>query len=124
MIILLYRFCVEWVVPRVGAFASALVEPVVVVTIALAGLGMICGSVGLWIFDNLGTTVVSGLLRAVGYIGRSLIQGIAWVLRRIFHFLSRVFNESRRAFGEMGMKTAPRNLLAALVTLLVAAVII
>lgn len=124
MLILFYRFCVEWVIPRVGAFTSALVEPIAVITIALAGFGMICASVGLRIFDNLGTTVVNGLFRAIGYVGRSLVQGIAWVFRRVFNLLPMVFTESRRAFGEMGMKTAPRNLLAALVTLLVVAVII
>lgn len=124
MLIAAYYFIVNVVIPQIGAYASALLEPVMVITITLAGLVMIFGAVGIRISNNLGSTVVNGIFRAIGYVGRSLFQGIAWVIRSVFNLLPRVFVESRRVFSQMGLNTTLSNLFAVLVTVLVLAIII
>lgn len=59
MLIALYFFIVNVVLPQIGAYAQALLEPVMVIVITLAGIVMLFGAVGMKISNNLGSTVVA-----------------------------------------------------------------
>lgn len=124
MLIALYYFIVNVVLPQVGAYAQALLEPVMVIVITIAGILMLFGAVGMTISNNLGSTVVGGIFRATGYICRTIIRAIGWIVRNIFRMIPRVFNGSRRTFKQIGMNALVSNLLAIFVVVIVLAIII
>lgn len=124
MLIALYFFIVYEVIPQVGAYAEALLEPIMTIVIALCGMIMLLGAVGIKVSNNLGSTVVSGLFRACGYIFRTIIQAIGWIIRQLVALIPRVFNGSRRFFRQAGANAVVSNLLAVLATVLVVVIII
>lgn len=58
MLIALYFFIVNVILLQIGAYAQALLEPVMIIVIILAGIVMLFGAVGMKISNNLGSTVV------------------------------------------------------------------
>ena len=124
MLIALYLFIVNVALPQIGALAQALLEPVMVIVITLAGIVMLFGAVGMKISNNLGSTVVSGIFRAIGYVCRTIIRAIGWIIRNIFRMIPRVFNGSRRTFNQLGMNALVSNLLSIIVTVVFLAIVI
>ena len=124
MLIALYLFIVNVALPQIGAYAQALLEPVMVIVITLAGIVMLFGAVGMKISNNLGSTVVSGIFRAIGYVCRTIIRAIGWIIRNIFRMIPRVFNGSRRTFNQLGMNALVSNLLSIIVTVVFLAIVI
>lgn len=124
MLIVLYLFIMNVALPQIGAYAQALIEPVMVIVITLAGIVMLFGAVGIKISNNLGSTVVGGIFRAIGYICRTIITAIGWIIRNIFRMIPRVFNGSRRTFNQIGINALVSNLLAIVVVVIVLAIII
>lgn len=124
MLIALYLFIMNVALPQIGAYAQALIEPVMVIVITLAGIVMLFGAVGMKISNNLGSTVVGGIFRAIGYICRTIIAAISWIIRNIFRMIPRVFNGSRRTFNQIGINALVSNLLAIVVVVIVLAIII
>lgn len=122
--IALYLFIMNVALPQIGAYAQALIEPVMVIVITLAGIVMLFGAVGIKISNNLGSTVVGGIFRAIGYICRTIITAIGWIIRNIFRMIPRVFNGSRRTFNQIGINALVSNLLAIVVVVIVLAIII
>lgn len=124
MLIALYFFIIKVALPQLGAYASALLEPVMVIVITLAGIVILFGAVGMRNSNNLGSTIVSGIFKAIGYLCRTIIRAIGWIISNTFRIIPRIFNESRKAFAQMGMNNKISNLLAVGIVLLVIAVII
>ena len=124
MLITVYFFIVNVVIPQIGFYGQTLLEPVMVTVITLAGIVMLFGAVGFRISSNLGSTVVGGIFNAIGYIGSSLIHGIGWIIRSIFNAVPRVFNESRRLFSGYGLEPWISNALAVIVTILFLIIVI
>ncbi len=124
MLIALYLFIMNVALPQIGAYAQALIEPVMVIVITLAGIVILFGAVGMKISNNLGSTVVGGIFRAIGYICRTIITAIGWIIRNIFRMIPRVFNGSRRTFNQIGINALVSNLLAIVVVVIVLAIII
>ena len=124
MLLALYFFIVNVALPQIGAYAQALNQPTMIIIITLAGIVMMFGAVGMKISNNLGSTIVSGIFRGIGYVGRSIVRGIGWIVRSITRAIPRVFNGSRRTFVQWGLNQVLSNLLAIFVTLLVVAIII
>lgn len=124
MLIALYLFImnVDWL--QIGAYAQALLEPIMVIVITLAGIVMLFGAVGMKISNNLGSTVVDGIFRAIGYICRTIITAIGWIIRNTFRMIPRVFNGSRRTFNQIGINALVSNILALVVVVIVLAIII
>ena len=124
MLIALYLFIVNVAVPQLGAYANALLEPMMTIVITLAGIVMLFGAVGMRVSNNLGSTIIGGIFRAVGYLGRTFIQAIGWVLRNAFRLIPSVFNESRRIFNQLGLNAPLSNIFAVLVVIVFVAIII
>ena len=122
MLILIYSFFTYVMIPQIGAYASELVEPMMMVIVTLAGLVMLFGAVGMNISNNLGATIIGGIFRAIGYICRTLLQAVAWIIRNTCRMIPRVFNASKRTFSQMGLNAAISNILA--VVLVIAFVVI
>ena len=124
MLITLYFFIMNVAVPRIRAYAQALLEPVMVIVITFAGIVMLFGAVGMKVSNNLGSTVVGGIFRAIGYLCRTLIQAVGWIVRNTFRMIPRVFNGSRKTFNQLGLKVWISNILAVIVVVVFVAIII
>ena len=124
MIITLYFFVMNVAVPQIGAYAQALLEPVMVIVITVAGIVMLFGAAGMKISNNLGSTVVGGIFRAIVYLCRMIFQAIGWIVLNTFRMIPRVFNGSRRTFNQLGLKAWVSNILAVIVVVIVVAIII
>lgn len=124
MLILLYLFLAKVVLPKLGASAQALLGPVMVIVITMAGIVMLFGAVGLKISNNLASTVVGGIFQAIGYICKQIIKAIGWIASIICKMIKRAFNESRRCFRQMGLKDCLSNLLAIAVVFMILIIII
>ena len=124
MLVLLY-LVIKNSLPIFGANLKALVEPIMVIVITLAGITMLFGAVGMKISNNLGSTIIGGIFRAIGYICQTIVRAIGWIVRSIFRLIPRVFSESRRTFSEqLGMNNWLGNILAILTVIIVLAIII
>lgn len=124
MLIALYFFLVNVAIPQIGAYAQVLLEPIMVSVITLAGIVMLFGAVGMKISNNLGSTVVSGIFRGIGYLCRTLFQALGWIIRNTFRMIPRVFNGSRITFNQMGLNAVISNILAVVVVIAFVAIII
>ena len=124
MLIALYFFITEVAVPQIGAYALALVKPTMIIIITLAGLTLMFSAVGLKISNNVGSTIVGGSFRGIGFLVQTLFQAIGWIVRNIFRMIPRVFNGSRRTFTQMGLNAVVSNILAIFVTVIILAIII
>lgn len=124
MLIALYYVTINVILPKVGAYASALFEPIMLIIITLAGIIMLLGAVGIKISNNLGATIVGGIFKSIGYLCRIIIQAIGWIARNTLKMLPQLFKESRKTFVEMGMNNVVSNLLAVMLVVLIVAIII
>lgn len=124
MLIAVYLFIVNVAVPQISTYAQALLEPIMVIVITLAGIVMLFGAVGMKISNNLGSTVVGGIFRGIGYLCRALFQALGWIIRNTFRMIPRVFNGSRRTFNQIGLNTLISNILAVVVVIAFVAIII
>lgn len=110
--------------PQIGAYAQALLEPIMVMVITLAGIVMLFGAVGMKISNNLGSTIVDGIFKAIAYICQTILRAIGWIIRNIFRIIPRVFYGSRRTFNQICNNALVSNLLAIIVVIIVLVVII
>lgn len=124
MLIALYLFIVNVILPQLGTMAYSLLEPVMIIVMILAGIVMLFGVVGMKISSNLGSTVVNGIFKAISYICKTIIQAIGWIIRSIARFIPRLFTESRKMFTDMGLNSVLSNILATVVTAIVLIIII
>lgn len=124
MLIAIYHLIVNEFLPRLGVYANALIDLIMPIVIVLAGIVMLFGAVGFKISNNLGSTVTNGIFRAMGYLFRTLVNAIGWIIRSISRFIPRVYRESRRIYSEMGLSAFASNLLATITAVVVLAIII
>lgn len=89
------------------------------IIVTLAGIMLICSAVGVKISQNMGSTILKGIFDAIGYIGKTIVNAISWLIRQIFSAIPRVFRGSRKTFEQMGISKGTSTLLAVLVTALV-----
>ena len=92
MLIALFFFLVKVVIPQLSNLLVGFLVPIII----LSGIVMIFGSVGMKISNNLGSTIVSGIFRAIGYLGRQIFKWIDRIARYTFKTTPKVYNECRR----------------------------
>lgn len=124
MLIALYYFLMAVALPQLVAIASALLESVTILIITLAGIVMLFGAVGIKISNNLGSTIVTGIFRAIGYLVRTLVSAVGWLARNLLRLMPFIFHSSRRFLTRIGMNRMASNLVSAGVTALVVLLII
>ena len=110
--------------PGCGRALLAVVYSFMPIVITLGGILMLLSIVGIRVSNNLGSTIVGGIFRAIGYLVRTIFNAAGWLIRGFFHCIPRVYNGSRRMFGQMHLNAPVSNILAGLLTLLFIAIII
>ena len=91
MLILLYLAIRNILIPDIMAIAGASLEPVMIICIMAAGILLVFGSVGVHISNNLGSTVIGGILRGIGWLVQQIFRGIAWIFRQIATIIPRFY---------------------------------
>ena len=124
MLIAIYMFCVTVVIPKCLVYLAVLFESAMIWFIMGAGMLMLLSAVGVRISNNMGSTIVGGIILAIGFIVRTLVQALGWILRNMIIAMPRVFFSSRRAFLRSGMNGILANILATVAMIAFAAVII
>ena len=124
MLIAIYMFCVTVVIPKCLVYLAVLFESAMIWFIMGAGMLMLLSAVGIRISNNMGSTIVGGIILAIGFIVRTLVQALGWILRNMIIAMPRVFCSSRRAFLRSGMNGILANILATVAMIAFAAVII
>jgi len=122
MIIALYFFIKTNLIPELSAYADAMLEPIMTIVIALFGMVMLFGAVGMRISENMGSTILSAIFSALGFICRTIISAIGWIIRNTFALLPRVYRGSKHLYNDMGASDTVSTLLGiltAVVTLIV-----
>ena len=124
MLVLFILWITNEALPRIGTYANALAEPVMEVSITLAGIAIRFGAFGVNLFSNIMKIVVGGIIKGTGYLVRTTIQAIGWFVRSILRMIPRIFYGSRRAFAQMGMTPLLSNVLAIIVVIIFIAIIV
>lgn len=123
MLIALYFLIMNHLIPTGLAYFNFLSKPTMLIVIALAGLVIIFGAVGFRVSQNLGSTIVGGIFRAIGFVGIQLFHAIGWIVANTFMILPRVYNWMHKTLVDAGANKIVSFLLAGF-TALVAFVIV
>jgi len=121
MLIAVYYFFKNVVLPQLAANVSAALPDIMVIVLILTGITIVLGAVGMKISTGLGSTVANNLFKALGYIGRQIIQAIGWIFTNL---LPRIYRWARSIFTGLGLSSWLCNLLSAVATLLALVIII
>lgn len=125
MLIMMYLFTVNFFMPRLGQFGLSLVDPSMKIIITVTGMMLLLGAVGFKVSTNLGSTIMGGIFIAIGYLVRTLVNAIEWIVRSTFRMVPHIYSGSKRTFTQVGINNVlANNLLSALMTLLFLAIII
>lgn len=124
MLIILYLLAKNVILPQLGVYAMALVEPVMVIIITIAGITILFRAVGINISNNLSATIIGYVFIAIGYIVRTTVQAIGWVIRHAFRLTPNVYRTSRDTFLKSGVSNVNSNILAAVVVVIFWAILI
>lgn len=125
MLILAFYVLVNEVLPVVGAYAIEAMGYIMIIVIMLAGITTVLNIASNSKSSNtIGSTVVSGLFRGIGFLGSRIIDGIGWLIRSIANLLPRVYRASRGAFIRASISSGLATFLAVLVTIITLVIII
>ena len=124
MLYLTWKFITIMAIPTIAVYANALFEPTLTIVVMLAGLIMLFGAVGIRISNNLGTTVVNGIFRAIGFVIVGIFRALGWIIRQIAALMPRVFRGTNNALRNVGLNPVASGVCSFFVTCFVIALII
>ncbi len=119
MLIAIYFFIANYFLPSVGAYFIALTPSFII----LAGIVILFSAVGIK-FNNLGTTITNALFTAIGYIVKTFINGISWIIKNAFRLLPNIFNRCKRILTNAGLKPAVSNILSVIIAIIFLIIVI
>ena len=124
MLYLVYRLCLIGL-PKLGQACQNFVEPLMLIVIILIGMLILFGALGMHISNNLGSTIVGGLMkgagRLIGFIGTQIFTFVRWLFTKL---VPNIYNGSKRFFADAGASAVQSRILAVLTSIIVVAVII
>lgn len=124
MLVALYVFVVNILIPELSPYMHALFAEVMTYIIILTGIMIALGAVGMRVSQNLGATVVGGIFRAIGFVCRNVFDGLGWIIRNSLRAIPQVYAESKRTFIQMGLSTIVSTALSVVVVILIIVIII
>lgn len=124
MLIALYIVIVNHLIPTGLAYFNFLVKPTMLIVITMAGLVIIFGAVGFRVSQNLGSTIVEGIFRAIGFVVSHLFWTVGWIVTRTFMLLPRVYNWTHQSLIDAGANKIVSFILSGLAAILVFVIVI
>lgn len=108
----------------VGTFLSVSIHETMPIVIMLVGIAILCSSVGVaWKFGFLGT-ITTALVNGIGYLGKTLISAIGWVLRHVVALIPSFYTFVRETLVSNDMDSFTATVLAGLATALFVVILI
>lgn len=124
MLYLIYQLIKNYVLPTLTVIGTEGFKLVMITVIILAGIILIFASVGVHIHHGLGTTVVDGIFRGIGWIFRQIIRFFTWLFRTISNLIRREYTAIYTALKTKGLNTFLSGLIAGLTSVITLIVII
>ena len=124
MLIAICMALTNYVLPQMGSFATSAIYALMPCFVLVIGMMMLLGAVGMKVSTGLGATVTRGAFGAIGFLGKKLIEGFAWMIKSIGKLLSNIYQETKKALMASGLSAASSTLLAVVVVVIVLALII
>lgn len=124
MLILMYFFMTNAVLPVISACAETLLSSTMIIVIILGGLILLLGLFGIKVSNNLDLTILGGIFSAISYIIRSCVNAIGWIVKNVATLLPYVYTESKKFFLRVGVYPTASKFFAFFYTVLLLVLII
>lgn len=122
MLIALWMFLTNSILPECGGILAATIDSAMPIVIMLIFISIVCAAVGFRF--NFGGPICQAILKALGYLGKTLISAIGWCLQHLIMFIPTFFSGVRKSCLKSGMSEGKAILFSVIVTMLLVAVII
>lgn len=110
--------------PQVGEAMVVIIDAAMPIFVMLIGISLLAAAVGSRVSFNFMGPVGMAILKAIGFLGKTLISAIGWCLRHFILFIPTFFSGVRRSCVKGGMSEGKAILLSVIATVLLIAVII
>ena len=114
----------NYVMPTLAVIGAESFKLIMTVVITIAGLILIFASVGVHIHHGLGSTVVDGIFRGIGWVVRQIVRFFVWLFTSIYNLLKKECTSIYNGLKGKGWNSFLAGLLAGVVTLVTLIVII
>ena len=95
-----------------------LLAPISVLFVTFAGIMMLLSVFGMTFSTNIVPTMLGGLFSAIGYIFRTTVEGISWIVRTTFGLIPTVYRNTRNFFSERGLSDTIATAIATIVVII------
>ena len=112
------------ILPTIAKYLDDILAPIMTAVAMLFGIIMLFALVGVKISENLGSTIVNQISKAIVFIGKQLFKFLAWCAKKIIRLLPNVYNRTNKALLSSGVSQVPRAIWSTLATIGVLAIII
>jgi hypothetical protein len=110
--------------PTLAVLGAESFKLIMIVVITIAGLILIFASVCVHIHHGLGSTVVDGIFRGIGWVVRQIVRSFVWLFTSIYNLLKKECTSIYNGLKGKGWNSFLAGLLAGVVTLVTLIVII
>ena len=114
----------NYVIPTLAVIGAESFKLIMIIVITIAGLILIFASVGVHIHHGLGSTVVDGIFRGIGWVVRHIVRFFVWLFTSIYNLLKKECTSIYNGLKGKGWNSFLAGLLAGVVTLVTLIVII
>ena len=115
MLILMYLYVVNTIIPTVRAYASALYLPSLELIVMVAGIALIFASVGMSIAKNTLSTVLGAIIAALAFIFTTIVRAMGWIIQSMYNMTPRLYRETLNRCEAMGCNAVLSTVLAVLI---------
>lgn len=96
-------FALKGLIPLLGDIATALLEPFAIILIILVGISMLFGIIGMKMPTNMGSTIIGGIIKVIGWVGQRIWNGFKWITRHTVLLIPIIYRRSKDMFVKWGM---------------------
>ncbi len=124
MLIAIFKVLTGWALPALGTLISVIFYAAMPLVLMCVGIAILCSAVDVKLHFGFVGAITSAIASGMGYLGRTCISAIGWVLRHVITLVPAFYALVRRTLTSSGMEKLPASLLAGLATALLIVVII
>lgn len=122
--IIMFLEILKGAIPTAGVYVREIVYASMPIVILLVGMMILLSTVGLKVSNNLGSTMVGGVFKGIGYITKGLIKIVKIIFLWIIGFIPSIFRKTRVFCTGQGIDTVCSNIIAFMVATIVLLIII
>lgn len=116
MLILIYTFLKSLVVN----IASAIFEPLMIIF----GISLMLGAIGVKCSTNVGTTVVGKILDGIGFLAKTLLAALGWILKNSIRLTPKMHLFITDFFLQRGLNAVVSNIISIIAIIILWLIII